>query len=221
MSITRDTVSCAFPNAPAVEISELTVGYVPGVPVLEKLSFRTSAPLVHLCGGNGSGKSTVVEVLGGTLQPWGGSLTIFGEPPFSHQARARRRISRAEPALIPVFTVRMHVELLCAARGLDERCLFERLSKYALNAWLDVPVGELSTGNLRRAWLVLSTARPASLMVLDEPFNGLDTEGVEIVAEEISEWLAEDRTILLIAHTLPGPVIPQQRIELPARKEPH
>lgn len=72
MSITRDTVSCAFPNAPAVEISELTVGYVPGVPVLEKLSFRTSAPLVHLCGGNGSGKSTVVEVLGGTLQPWGG-----------------------------------------------------------------------------------------------------------------------------------------------------
>ncbi|MEE1621660.1 ABC transporter ATP-binding protein [Zafaria sp. Z1313] len=201
---------------PFLEVEGLTVGYMPGVPVLRDLTFTAALPLVHLRGTNGSGKSTLLEVVAGILEPWSGTVRVQGFPPPSDAARAARRVVRADPALIPALSVRAQAELMSQSLGLPGEALFERLASHRLGSWLDAPAGELSTGNLRKAWFVLATASPASLMILDEPFNGLDDSGVVRVVEEIDGWIAEGRRVLVVAHDLPDGLVPHERIELPA-----
>lgn len=200
---------------PYLDVQNLTVGYMPGVPVLKDLSITASQPLVHLQGPNGSGKSTLLEVLSGILEPWEGSVYINGYLPPTESARNSRRICRAESALVPALTIRMQAELMCTTLGARPGELFARFTEYGLDTWLDTTADQLSTGNLRKAWFVLSTAIPAGLMILDEPFNGLDIDGVEVVIREIQQWLHEDRNVLIVAHDLPEMIVPDEHIQLP------
>jgi ABC-type multidrug transport system ATPase subunit len=198
-----------------LEVRNLTVGYMPGLPVLNDLSVTASQPMVHLQGSNGSGKSTLLEVMAGILEPWEGFVRVNGHLPPTEQARKSRRICRAESALVPALTVRMQADLMCGTLGLPGGDLFKRLAKYGLQSWLDTAAADLSTGNLRKAWFVLSTAAPAGLMILDEPFNGLDADGVDAVVQDVQAWLEQGRKVMIVAHDLPEAITPDEQIILP------
>ncbi|MCW4465334.1 ATP-binding cassette domain-containing protein [Glutamicibacter sp. MNS18] len=200
---------------PVLNVRNLTAGYHRGAPVFKDLNLCISGPLAHLQGRNGSGKSTLIEVIAGILEPWIGSVELLGEHPTTQRARSLRCICRAEPALVPVLPVYLQVELISRGLGIPADWLRERLDSYGLEPWLDTPAGELSTGNLKKLWFVLGTAERRPLMILDEPFNGLDTGSVELLSREILQWTEQGSQVVVVAHELPGALQPDQLVQLP------
>lgn len=191
-------------QSPAFEIRDVTAGYVTGNPVFTGLSLSFGAPgLVHVRGANGSGKSTLVELISGYLLPWQGSVRVGGLDASSPAARPGRRICRTQLALYPDMTVRDHIVFTSRCRDADPAEGLDRAVTLGLEPWLDHAARTLSTGNTRKLWYVVCTLGAFGLVVLDEPFNGIDQEGVEKIAGELSRWSA-DRLVLLISHTTPA-----------------
>jgi ABC-type multidrug transport system ATPase subunit len=185
------------------ELRGVTVSYGQGPAVLAGLDLRVARGTTLVVGPNGSGKSTLVELLAGTLAPTTGTVTVLGAAAHDRRLVDRRRVCRATPALYPGLTVAEHVDLVAGLRGIPVADARERLERYGLGPWWRTPTAELSTGNLRKAWLVLSTLGDVELLVLDEPFNGLDREGTAVLLDE----LAARRTgWILVAHRPPEPV---------------
>ncbi|MEU6708132.1 ABC transporter ATP-binding protein [Streptomyces wuyuanensis] len=169
-----------------------------------RLSLSIGKPgIVRLRGGNGTGKSTLVELCSGYLMPWQGSVRISGLDASSPAARADRRICRTQPALYPDMTVRDHLIFTSRCRSADPAEGLYRAVRLGLGPWLDHAAKTLSTGNSRKLWYIVCTVGSFSCAVLDEPFNGIDQEGVEQIVEEVSVWGA-DRLVLLISHTVPS-----------------
>ncbi|MFE2290936.1 ATP-binding cassette domain-containing protein [Streptomyces sp. NPDC059452] len=181
----------------------MTAGYVEGSPVFTGLSLSFGRPgLVHLRGGNGTGKSTLVELCSGYLAPWQGTVRVGGLDASTPAARSGRRICRTQPALYPDMTVRDHIVFTSRCRGTGSEDGLDRAIRLGLEPWLNHAAKTLSTGNTRKLWYVVCTLGTFGCAVLDEPFNGIDQEGVEKIAEELSLW-ATDRLVLLISHTVP------------------
>jgi len=186
-------------------LSDLSVGYRTGPDVLGHLSLEVQPGLTHLRGANGTGKSTLVETVAGTLSARSGRVQVYGRDP--HAARPLRRVCRSQAGLYPTLTLREHLELLGRAGALREEVL-DRCRAYGVDDWLDTPTEQLSTGNRQKAWIVLSTAADVALWLMDEPFNGLDTQGTEVLCAEIRQRVHAGRDVVLVAHHLPPALSP-------------
>ena len=200
---------------PPLEIRRATVGYRHHVtPVLRDISLTCAAgTLTHLTGRNGSGKSTLLELCSGYLRPWSGSVSVSGHPAESPSARAHRRVCRTAPALYPAMTVREHLKFACSCVGNPMADALERAARYGLETWLDHEAQELSTGNVRKTWFLMCSIGEADLLVLDEPFNGLDQDAAETLLTELDQW-RRTRAIVLIAHQLPVALTPDATVDL-------
>ncbi|WP_375429818.1 ATP-binding cassette domain-containing protein [uncultured Friedmanniella sp.] len=194
---------------------QLSVGYRPGREVLTKLDVHLPSGLGQLRGANGSGKSTLVEVLAGRLDPWTGGAGLYGRD--VRTARPLRRVCRSRPALYPTLTLREHLQLLADARVVELADALMRCERYGVGPWLDVPSDQLSTGNLRKAWIVLCTVPTVPLWLMDEPFNGLDESGAAVLVAEIGERVAAGLDVVLVAHQMPPGLTPTTVVELPSR----
>ncbi|MEW1819973.1 hypothetical protein AB0323_04150 [Arthrobacter sp. NPDC080031] len=60
----------------------------------------------------------------------------------------------------------------------------------------------LSTGNIRKLWLLMCTVADTPVVAIDEPFNGMDVRGIEALIDELGEW-AQHKVVVLISHTVP------------------
>lgn len=194
-----------------VRLKAATARYGRGKPVFSGVDLSIEEPgLYQIRGPNGSGKSTLVEVLSGYLPVINGEVLVNGVPADSMEAHERRRICRAEPALYPMMSVRDH--LLFASRWTEEdpaRAL-DRSQRYGLGPWLDAAAETLSTGNRRRLWIIQCTLGNFDVLVMDEPFNGLDDASRTVLIEELEGW-SHKCSVLLIAHQ-PPPGLPVDRV---------
>jgi ABC-type multidrug transport system ATPase subunit len=187
----------------AIDIRDVTVGYQPGVPVLNAFSAQiTGRGVVAVRGHNGAGKSTLVEVCSGYLRPWRGAVRIRGLAAHSPAARRRRRVCRTEPALYPNMTARDHLVFASRCLGVPPEPSLARAEHYGLAPWLEHDAKSLSAGNRRKLWLIMCTSGSFDVVLLDEPFNGLDTQGAERLGAEIREW-STTGAVVLNSHTLP------------------
>ncbi|MCI0143664.1 ATP-binding cassette domain-containing protein [Arthrobacter bambusae] len=187
----------------SIEIDSVTVGYRQGLPILEGLSLSMSGPgLYRVAGSNGSGKSTFLELISGFLQPWAGSVRLCGIDAGSPDARHVRSVCRTTPALYPSMTVRDHLALAARSRQVGPEAGLARLAKYGLQDWAEQPVSMLSTGNIRKLWLLMCTVADTPVVAIDEPFNGMDLQGIEALICELGEW-AQHKVVVLISHTVP------------------
>lgn len=202
-------------DRPFVTLNSLTAGYDPGHPVLVDLEFTVSGPaIVLIAGANGSGKSTLVDVLSGYLLPWAGSVSIAGRPAHDPGARASRRVCRTQPAVLPALTARDHLDFACRLSDSPLSSAVARAVEYGLGPWLDREVADLSTGSVRKLWLLSCTMGRPLVTVLDEPFNGLDRQASAILVEEIRRW-ARDQVVLVVAHDPPDDLPIDREIRLP------
>jgi ABC-2 type transport system ATP-binding protein len=201
---------------PAIEIRDLTVGYRKGAPVFTGFSAHFEPGGLVLVGGrNGSGKSTLLEVCSGYLPPWRGTVRVNGMDAGDAAARSSRRVCRTKQALYPNMTVRDHLAFAarCVGVGLDE--VLARGERYGLHRWLSHDAKALSTGNSRKLWIVVCTVGAFSVVLLDEPFNGLDDEGTDVLCAEIRGWAA-GKSVLLISHKPPAGLRPDRTFLMPA-----
>lgn len=174
--------------------------------VLDDLNLQVEKGSIHgLVGLNGSGKTTTIECILGLQTFNSGSITALGNSPQQlHHSKGKLVAIFDSPSLHPNLTVRQclqHARLLCdnSVRSLTEVEALLGISRFS-----NFKIKNLSLGNKRRASIAQALLGDPELVVLDEPFNGLDAEGVDDVLELISALNREnDTTFLLSSHQLP------------------
>lgn len=174
--------------------------------VIKELDLNVSANSIHgLVGLNGSGKTTTLDCILGMQQFNSGQIEVLGLPPSRlHQAEGAIIGIFDTPGLHPGLTVRQslkHARLLCPrpARSCEE--VEEMLG---ISSYRNYKIRHLSLGNKRRTSIAHALLGNPQLIVLDEPFNGLDAEGVNDVLKLISSLNREHGTaFLLSSHQLP------------------
>ena len=144
------------------------------------LSFEVAAGSVTgFLGPNGAGKTTTLRLLLGLVRPTEGEALVFGRP-FAELDRPASRVGAVLEAsdVHPGRTGRNHLRVLSRAAGMPETRVDEVLALVDLVEAADRPAGGYSLGMRQRLGLAASLLGDPELLVLDEPANGLDPEGV-------------------------------------------
>ncbi len=175
-------------------------------PVLKDLALELSAGAVHgLVGLNGSGKTTTIECILGLQGFQSGRIEVLGRAPSQLHLSAGRVVAIFDtPSLHPNLTVRQcldHARLLCPK---PTRAAAEVEELLGIARFRDFKIRHLSLGNKRRASIAQALLGDPELILLDEPFNGLDAGGVDDVLQLIRRLNREqETTFLLSSHQLP------------------
>jgi ABC-2 type transport system ATP-binding protein len=200
---------------PPVVFESVSFGYNSTTPVLDDVSVEIEAGLVLVRGPNGAGKSTLIELLAGALTPHRGRITVLGRAADDPALRRLRAVVRQQLPLYPELTVEEHVALVARWRGVDAEKVHRRLDQYEVKEERTTPVKELSTGNQQRVAIVLSTLGEPQLLLLDEPFDNLDTHAADQLVLDIDRWRVRGATVLVAAHTWPTSLGFTETVHLP------
>jgi ABC-type multidrug transport system ATPase subunit len=157
---------------------------------------------VALVGHNGSGKSTLLRIVAGLLDPSEGSATVEGAPVGTSEARAATSFIPDEPVLFDDLSVREHLEYVSAVHGAPAPAaeIDELVGRLGLTARVDDLPARFSRGLRQKAGLAVGLIRPFSLLLVDEPFVGLDAPGREALLELLTEASAAGATLVIATH---------------------
>ena len=161
---------------------------------------------VALVGRNGAGKSTTMRVLAGVLPPTSGSVQVGGVDYATDPGGARALVGYCPDVggLIPRATPWEHLQLAARLRGLEdwEDRGRDLLDRFDLSAAANRVTSGFSHGMGRRLSVVLAAFHRPTLMLLDEPFDGVDPLGVDATLQVISELRSTGTAVLVSTHLL-------------------
>lgn len=190
-------------NAPVVEFRGLSKSFGP-VQAVEGVSFRVeTGRVVGLLGRNGAGKTTLLRSLLGLIKPTEGEALLWGKH-YSETTDAPHRVGAMVDGMVavPGATGRREISLWAAALGLPKSRVEEVLNLVELAGDADRPVSAYSTGMRQRLGLGVALLASPQLLVLDEPANGLDPEGVRWLRRLVRKYAEDGRSVLLCSHQL-------------------
>ena len=178
-----------------------------GVAVLTGVDLTVEAgELVVLLGSNGAGKTTLLRVLATLLRPSGGTLQLFGEDASRRPPTARRRIGHVghESACYPDLTGRENLEFYAELHGVPDpaRRVDDLLRWAGLEDAARRPVRVYSRGMAQRLALARALVHGPELLLLDEPFSGLDQAAVARLETLLGELRRSGHAIVLSTHDL-------------------
>jgi len=155
-------------------------------------------------GPNGSGKTTTIRCLLGLARPTTGSLQLLGQPVPAGLSNALRRTGAIveTPALFPTMTARENLRLLGSVDGIGARRVDETLEVVGLAERSHDLVRKYSLGMRQRLALAAAILKEPDVLVLDEPANGLDPEGMRDVRDLLRRLAAQGRTVFVSSHIL-------------------
>ncbi len=160
-----------------------------------------------LLGPNGSGKTTLINMILGQIKPTLGTVRLFGQNPW-RRSKLLRRVGLC-PALefsYPRVTSLEWVSYLVQMHGFSRADALLRakqaLELVSLSHVMNQPITEYSLGMRQRAKLAQAIAHDPELLILDEPFNGLDPVGRYEMTALLKKWAAEGRSLVLASHIL-------------------
>lgn len=188
--------------APALEATGLTKAYDDLV-ALQPLDLTVAAgQSVALIGHNGSGKSTFLRMAAGLLEPTGGDLEIAGFDLRDVEARATTSYLPDEPVLYDDLSLREHVEYISRLHGGDgfDDYAMGMCDRLGLADRVDDLPSRFSRGLRQKTAIVLALARPFSLLLVDEPFVGLDQPGKLVLLDLLAEVHDDGAATLVATH---------------------
>lgn len=188
---------------PAVEFHEFTKRYG-SVTAVRDLSFTVqTGKVVGLVGPNGAGKSTSLRGLLGLLRPTSGYATVFGQPYGQLTSPARRvGVHMDGVGFETSITGRRHLEICATAAGVSRSRVDVVLEQVGLAEAARRRLGKYSTGMKQRLGLATALIGEPELLVLDEPANGLDPDGIRWLRGFLRSFAENGGTVLLSSHQL-------------------
>ena len=192
-------------DVPALHLENLTLGY-DRHPAVHHLSCDiASGALVAIVGPNGAGKSTLLKALTGELSPLQGTFRLKAGREGVAYLPQQSEMDRSFPVCV-FDMVAMGLWRDIGAFGGLRRDQAERvhaaLAAVGLSGFESRQIGALSGGQLQRARFARMMLQDAPLLLLDEPFNAIDTRTIEDLVAIVLGWHAEGRTILAVLHDL-------------------
>ena len=198
---------------PAIEVSRVSVTYPNGKSALEDVSLTLRAGRIYgLIGANGAGKSTLFKSIMGLVEPGAGEVSISGRPiRVALRDNVISYVPQAEdvdwnfPVLVEdvVMTGRYgHMGFLRIPRAADKRIVQEALERVEMAELAKRQIGELSGGQKKRVFVARALAQEGEILLLDEPFAGVDIKTEESLTSLLRTLAGEGRLILVSTHNL-------------------
>ncbi|MBF6209801.1 ATP-binding cassette domain-containing protein [Nocardia puris] len=180
--------------------------YFGEIVALEDVSLRVGpGEILGFVGSNGAGKSTTMRIVLGVLAADAGTV-VFDGAPVDFAARQRFGYMPEERGLYPRMQVGEQLEFLAELHGLtraDARAEIRRWAeRLGIADKLDRPLQELSLGNQQRVQLAAALVHRPALLVLDEPFSGLDPVAVDMMSEVLRERADAGVPVMFSSHQL-------------------
>lgn len=174
------------------------------VSAVQNLSFTVEpGSVTGFLGPNGAGKTTTLRMLLGLVTPTNGTATINGRPhdQLGNPARVVGSVLENE-GFHPGRTARNHLRVYSAAIGMPDQRVEEVLGLVGLSSAADRKAGGFSLGMRQRLALATALLGDPQVLVLDEPTNGLDPEGILWLRNFLRAYAREGRTVLVSSHLL-------------------
>jgi len=199
-------------TAPAarLEIDSLSVRYGANLALADISAAMPPGTVTGLIGPNGSGKSTLLKAIAGVLRPESGVITLDGRPIEEQRARVAFVPQREEVNWDFPVTAR-DVVLMGRYRsigwlrrpGREDRCLAEAaLERLGLAGMGDRHISQFSGGQQQRVFLARAMVQDPKVVLLDEPFTGVDVHNRAVFHQAIREFAAQGVTVLIATHDL-------------------
>ena len=193
-------------SVPVVETRGLGRRFA-GLTALQAVDLRVQAgEAVAVFGPNGAGKSTLLRLLATLLRPSGGEVRLFGQGLSDGGARARRRIgflshqSFLYPDLSPTENLEFYARMFRVPKAAAR--VRELIVRVGLTGWAYRPVRTLSRGLEQRCGLARALVHRPDLLLLDEPFTGLDVDAAAMLGDILHELHAGGTTVLMTTHDI-------------------
>ncbi|WP_134772136.1 ABC transporter ATP-binding protein [Ornithinimicrobium flavum] len=188
-----------------LELQQLTRRYGDHVAV-DAASFTVpQGQMVGFVGGNGAGKTTTMRMIMGVLAPTSGEVLWDGEP-LTRADRSRFGYMPEERGLYPKQQVLDQLTYLGQLHGMSRAAARDRsadlLTRFGLGERFRSKLEELSLGNQQRAQIIASVLGDPKMLVLDEPFSGLDPAAVDQMSELLREHTVRGVPVLFSSHQL-------------------
>jgi ABC-2 type transport system ATP-binding protein len=178
--------------------------------VVDDVTFTVQrGSILAVLGPNGCGKSTTMKVLAGAIPADAGRYWVDGEPGGSDHARQSTGYVPDTRGVFPRLTGREHLAL--AARlhraTVSEQVLDALIDRLGLDEVVELPAAAYSHGQSRRLSMAMALVADPPLLLVDEPFDGVDPEGVDTITGLLLEARDRGRAVLLTTHLLDAAVV--------------
>lgn len=198
-----------------LSLNNLSVWYTAGHPVLSGLSLDLGEhEVVGLIGLNGAGKTTFIKTVAGLLPgyrldsaAWDGHSFSFRDKDF----KRNRYIVFAEDRSFQYFTFWEYLTYVAASYGVPLPDVSDLIRGFHFEDYANVLLKELSTGNLKKAYLITAFALRPKLLLLDEPVNGLDFQSTEFLYQLMAGY-KQYGTLLFSSHILESICLTSDRV---------
>ncbi|AQQ16295.1 ABC-type transporter ATP-binding protein EcsA [Corynebacterium glaucum] len=170
-------------------------------PVLNGIDLNFGPGIHGLLGRNGVGKSTLLSIIGGQLKPSGGQVEVFGETPFDNARAMDRTALTGVDTSYPTWSV-ANVFKGAALRypHWDQTIADTLIADFSLDGALSTPYGGLSRGQRAMVAIIVGLASGTELLLLDEPYVGLDLHNTDVFYRHLLEQADSGRTIIMATH---------------------
>ena len=173
------------------------------VHAVNNLSFNIQRGNVYgILGPNGSGKSTTLGIILNVVNRTSGEFSWFNGELSTHEALKKVGAIIERPNFYPYMTASQNLALICKIKGISEEKINEKLSTVNLFERRDSKFSTFSLGMKQRLAIASALLNDPEILILDEPTNGLDPQGIHEIRQIIQHIAANGTTILLASHLL-------------------
>ncbi|WGK64307.1 ABC transporter ATP-binding protein [Croceiramulus getboli] len=173
------------------------------ITAVKDLSFTIQKGNVYgILGPNGSGKSTTLGMVLNVVNPSAGSFHWFDGSESTHEALKKVGAIIERPNFYPYMTAKQNLSLVCTIKGVAPDKIEEKLEIVGLLERKNSKFSTFSLGMKQRLAIASALLNDPEILILDEPTNGLDPQGIHQIREIIKKIAADGTTILLASHLL-------------------
>jgi len=159
-----------------------------------------------LLGPNGAGKTTTIRMIMDIIRPDEGRVTLFGGAGTGRDLSARIGFLPEERGLYPKMQVLAQLAFLAEIKGLSRKDALRRgaewLNRLGLGEWADKKIEDLSKGMQQKVQFIGTLMHDPDLVILDEPFSGLDPVNTDVLRQEVLELRRQGATVIFSTHDM-------------------